>query len=50
MATIAPVLGTASWFRGKMQADPSIPTISLEAELLDGVRQPIDPITVRCNR
>lgn len=26
MATMAPVLGVASWFRGKMQADPSIPT------------------------
>jgi hypothetical protein len=26
MATIAPVLGIASWFRGKMQADPSIPS------------------------
>lgn len=26
MATIAPVLGIASWYRGKMQADPSIPT------------------------
>jgi hypothetical protein len=28
MATIAPVLGIASWFRGKMQSDPSIPTIN----------------------
>jgi hypothetical protein len=28
MATMAPVLGVASWFRGKMQADPSIPTIN----------------------
>ncbi len=26
MATMAPVLGVASWFRGKMQADPTIPT------------------------
>jgi hypothetical protein len=26
MFTMAPVLGIASWFRGKMQADPSIPT------------------------
>lgn len=25
MTTMAPVLGIASWFRGKMQADPSIP-------------------------
>jgi hypothetical protein len=24
MATMAPVLGIASWFRGKMQADPTI--------------------------
>lgn len=28
MATIAPVLGIASWYRGKMQADPSIPTVN----------------------
>lgn len=28
MGTIAPVLGIASWFRGKMQADPSIPTVN----------------------
>lgn len=28
MATMAPVLGVASWYRGKMQADPSIPTIN----------------------
>lgn len=28
MTTIAPVLGIASWFRGKMQADPAIPTIN----------------------
>lgn len=28
MATMAPILGVASWFRGKMQADPSIPTIN----------------------
>lgn len=26
MATMAPVLGIASWFRGKMQADPRIAT------------------------
>lgn len=26
MATMAPVLGVASWFRGKMQADPNITT------------------------
>ena len=26
MATMAPVLGIASWFRGKMQADPNIQT------------------------
>ena len=28
MATIAPVLGIASWYRGKMQADPTIPTVN----------------------
>ncbi len=28
MATMAPVLGVASWFRGKMQADPGIPTVN----------------------
>lgn len=28
MATMAPVLGIASWFRGKMQADPNIPTVN----------------------
>lgn len=28
MATIAPILGVASWFRGKMQSDPTIPTIN----------------------
>jgi hypothetical protein len=28
MATMAPVLGIASWYRGKMQADPSIPTVN----------------------
>lgn len=28
MATMAPVLGIASWFRGKMQADPTIPTVN----------------------
>ena len=27
-ATVLPVLGIASWFRGKMQADPSIPTVN----------------------
>lgn len=27
-ATVLPVLGIASWFRGKMQADPNIPTVS----------------------
>lgn len=26
MAVISPILGVASWFRGKMQADPNIPT------------------------
>lgn len=26
MGTMAPILGIASWFRGRMQADPSIPT------------------------
>jgi len=26
MGTVAPILGIASWYRGKMQADPSIPT------------------------
>jgi len=26
MGTIAPILGIASWYRGKMQADPNIPT------------------------
>lgn len=25
-ATVLPILGIASWFRGKMQADPGIPT------------------------
>lgn len=28
MGTMAPILGIASWFRGRMQADPSIPTIN----------------------
>lgn len=28
MATLTPILGVASWFRGKMQADPTIPTIN----------------------
>jgi hypothetical protein len=27
-ATAAPILGIASWYRGKMQADPNIPTIN----------------------
>lgn len=27
-ASAAPVLGIASWFRGRMQADPNIPTIN----------------------
>lgn len=27
-ATVLPVLGIASWFRGKMQADPSVPTVN----------------------
>lgn len=27
-AMAAPILGVASWFRGKMQADPTIPTIN----------------------
>jgi len=26
--TVLPILGIASWFRGKMQADPTIPTIN----------------------
>lgn len=25
-ATVLPILGIASWFRGKMQADPAVPT------------------------
>lgn len=28
MATLTPILGVASWFRGKMQADPTIPTVN----------------------
>lgn len=28
MAVEAPILGVASWFRGKMQADPTIPTVN----------------------
>jgi len=28
-ATVLPILGIASWFRGKMQADPAITTIQL---------------------
>lgn len=27
-ATVLPILGIASWFRGRMQADPSIPTVN----------------------
>lgn len=27
-AMAAPIVGVASWFRGKMQADPSIPTVN----------------------
>jgi hypothetical protein len=26
LAVVSPILGVASWYRGKMQADPSIPT------------------------
>lgn len=26
MTTMAPILGIASWFRGRMQADPNVPT------------------------
>jgi hypothetical protein len=26
IAVVSPILGIASWYRGKMQADPSIPT------------------------
>jgi hypothetical protein len=28
VAVASPILGIASWFRGKMQADPTIPTIN----------------------
>ncbi len=28
VAVASPILGIASWYRGKMQADPSIPTIN----------------------
>lgn len=28
VAVASPILGIASWFRGKMQADPSIPTVN----------------------
>lgn len=28
IAVASPILGIASWFRGKMQADPSVPTIN----------------------
>lgn len=27
-ATVLPILGIASWFRGKMQADPTVPTVN----------------------
>lgn len=28
IAVVAPILGIASWFRGRMQADPTIPTVN----------------------
>lgn len=28
IAGVSPILGIASWFRGRMQADPSIPTVN----------------------
>jgi len=28
MGVISPILGIASWHRGRMQADPSIPTVN----------------------
>jgi hypothetical protein len=28
IATVSPILGIASWFRGRMQADPTIPTVN----------------------
>jgi hypothetical protein len=28
IAVVSPILGIASWYRGKMQADPTIPTIN----------------------
>lgn len=28
VAVVAPILGIASWFRGKMQADPAVPTVN----------------------
>lgn len=28
IAVVSPILGIASWYRGKMQADPSIPTVN----------------------
>lgn len=28
VAVAAPILGIASWFRGKMQADPTVPTVN----------------------
>ena len=28
IAVVSPILGIASWFRGRMQADPTIPTVN----------------------
>lgn len=28
IGVVAPILGIASWFRGRMQADPSVPTVN----------------------
>jgi hypothetical protein len=28
IGVVSPILGIASWYRGKMQADPTIPTIT----------------------
>lgn len=28
VGVVAPILGIASWFRGRMQADPSLPTVN----------------------
>lgn len=28
IGVVSPILGIASWFRGRMQADPAIPTIN----------------------